>query len=122
MTKEFFHLIVQKLFDPDYGMFTLNEENMTYWFNIASMENIANYQLIGLVSFLETIIYENYLQLFYVLCFMFFFLFFVFCFFLTERPKILGLAIYNGVILDIHFPPVIYKQLLRGGKTDLNLV
>lgn len=24
---------------------------------------------------------------------------------------VLGLAIYNGVILDVHFPPVIYKKL-----------
>jgi ubiquitin-protein ligase E3 A len=26
--------------------------------------------------------------------------------------KLLGLAIYNSVILDIHFPLVIYKKLL----------
>ena len=25
---------------------------------------------------------------------------------------ILGLAIYNGVILDVHFPMVIYKKLM----------
>ena len=28
--------------------------------------------------------------------------------------SVLGLAIYNGVILDLHFPPVVYKKLLGG--------
>jgi hypothetical protein len=28
--------------------------------------------------------------------------------------SVLGLAIYNGVILDLHFPPVVYKKLLKG--------
>ena len=31
---------------------------------------------------------------------------------------LLGIAIYNGIILDLHFPPVIYKKL-QGGKADL---
>ena len=31
---------------------------------------------------------------------------------------LLGLAIYNGVILDVRFPPVIYKKL-QGEKLDL---
>lgn len=28
--------------------------------------------------------------------------------------RIIGLAVYNGVILDIHFPPVFYKKLIPG--------
>jgi len=37
---------------------------------------------------------------------------------------ILGAAIYNGVILDIHFPPVVYKKLLNYKPTlqDLLLI
>lgn len=31
---------------------------------------------------------------------------------------LLGIAIYNGIILDLHFPPVIYKKL-QGYKIDL---
>ena len=27
---------------------------------------------------------------------------------------ILGLAIYNGVILDVHFPLIVYKKLISG--------
>ena len=34
--------------------------------------------------------------------------------------SVLGLAIYNGVILDLHFPPVVYKKLLAG-KPDLQV-
>ena len=32
---------------------------------------------------------------------------------------LLGIAIYNGIILDLHFPPVIYKKL-QGGKVILS--
>lgn len=34
---------------------------------------------------------------------------------------VLGLAIYNGVILDVHFPLVVYRKLLgkRGTFKDL---
>lgn len=32
---------------------------------------------------------------------------------------LLGLAIYNGIILDVHFPLVIYKKL-QGEKLDLH--
>ena len=31
--------------------------------------------------------------------------------------SVLGLAIYNGVILDLHLPPVVYKKLLNGKPT-----
>lgn len=34
--------------------------------------------------------------------------------------SVLGLAIYNGVILDVHFPPVLYKKLLAG-KPDFQV-
>lgn len=34
--------------------------------------------------------------------------------------SVLGLAIYNGVILDLHFPPVVYKKLLNG-KPDFQV-
>ena len=34
---------------------------------------------------------------------------------------VLGLAIYNNVILDVHFPMVVYRKLMgkRGGFNDL---
>ena len=35
--------------------------------------------------------------------------------------SVLGLAIYNGVILDLHFPPIVYKKLL-GGKPNFQVI
>lgn len=38
--------------------------------------------------------------------------------------KVLGLAVYNAVILDLHFPSIIYKKLLgaKGTLDDLNQI
>ncbi|XP_063233453.1 ubiquitin-protein ligase E3A [Bacillus rossius redtenbacheri] len=73
VSKEFFQLIVEEIFNPDYGMFTVQEEMQTVWFNPTSFESNAQFTLIGIV---------------------------------------IGLAIYNNIILDIHFPMVVYKKLL----------
>lgn len=72
VSKEFFQLIVEQIFNPDYAMFCLNGETQTFWFNPNCFENDAQFTLVGIV---------------------------------------LGLAIYNNVILDVHFPPVMYKKL-----------
>ncbi|KAL4089713.1 hypothetical protein QTP88_024689 [Uroleucon formosanum] len=76
VSKEFFHLIVEELFNPDYGMFVImnsDSGNPTYWFNSFSFETAAQYSLIGLI---------------------------------------VGLAIYNNVILNINLPMVVYRKLL----------
>ncbi|XP_003737624.1 ubiquitin-protein ligase E3A [Galendromus occidentalis] len=82
VSKEFFQLIVEQLFNIDYGMFTVDEETQSYWFNQNSFENDAQFSLIGII---------------------------------------LGLAIYNNVILDIRFPMVVYRKLfgVRGTYRDL---
>ncbi|CAG5134325.1 unnamed protein product, partial [Candidula unifasciata] len=82
VSKEFFQLIVEELFNPDIGMFTYNEESHHYWFNSLSFENDAQFTLIGIL---------------------------------------LGLAIYNSCILDIHFPMVVYRKLMgkKGTFRDL---
>ncbi|EDO40462.1 predicted protein [Nematostella vectensis] len=72
VSKEFFQLIVEQIFNPDYGMFTYDEATRICWFNPTSFESDAQFCLIGLV---------------------------------------LGLAIYNNIILDIHFPMVVYRKL-----------
>jgi ubiquitin-protein ligase E3 A len=74
VSKEFFQLIVEEIFNPDYGMFITNEETRTCWFNSFSFENEAQFTLIGIV---------------------------------------LGLAIYNSVILALNFPMVVYKKLMN---------
>lgn len=82
VSKEFFQLVVEEIFNPDYGMFTLQEETQTTWFNPTSFESDAQFTLIGVV---------------------------------------LGLAIYNNVILDVRFPMVVYRKLLgrKGSFADL---
>ncbi|XP_042892379.1 ubiquitin-protein ligase E3A-like isoform X1 [Penaeus japonicus] len=72
VSKEFFQLIVEQIFNPDYAMFCRNNETRTFWFNPNCFESDAQFTLVGIV---------------------------------------LGLAIYNNVILDVHFPPVMYKKL-----------
>lgn len=73
VTKEFFQLLIEQLFNPNYGMFTYNENTHVFWFDRRSLESNLQFELIGVV---------------------------------------LGLAIYNGVILDVHFPLAVYKKLL----------
>ncbi|XP_015119706.1 ubiquitin-protein ligase E3A [Diachasma alloeum] len=82
VSKEFFQLVVEEIFNPDYGMFTTQEETQTTWFNPTSFESDAQFTLIGVV---------------------------------------LGLAIYNNVILDVRFPMVVYRKLLgrKGSFADL---
>lgn len=74
VSKEFFQLIVEEIFNPDFGMFITNEETGTNWFNSFSFENEAQFTLIGIV---------------------------------------LGLAIYNNVILPVSFPMVVYRKLMN---------
>jgi hypothetical protein len=71
--KEFFELLVEKLYDPNYAMFNYNSNNKTYWFNPGSFESNLQYEMFG---------------------------------------ALLGMAIYNQVILSIRFPPVVYEKLL----------
>ncbi|XP_015513298.1 ubiquitin-protein ligase E3A isoform X1 [Neodiprion pinetum] len=82
VSKEFFQLVVEEIFNPDYGMFTLQDDTQTTWFNPTSFESDAQFTLIGVV---------------------------------------LGLAIYNNVILDVRFPMVVYRKLLgrKGAFADL---
>lgn len=50
--KEFFQLIIRDLFDPKYGMFTMNEESRLYWFTpnpSQNGENTSEFKLAGLL-------------------------------------------------------------------------
>ncbi|XP_045203681.2 ubiquitin-protein ligase E3A-like isoform X2 [Mercenaria mercenaria] len=82
VSKEFFQLIVEEIFNIDFGMFTYNSETRQFWFNSMSFENDAQFTLIGIV---------------------------------------LGLAIYNSTIVDVHFPSVVYRKLVgkKGTFQDL---
>lgn len=82
VSKEFFQLIVEEIFNPDYGMFVHNVDSRNVWFNSLSFENEAQFTLIGIV---------------------------------------LGLAIYNSIILPVNFPMVVYRKLMgmKGSFRDL---
>ncbi|XP_065079468.1 ubiquitin-protein ligase E3A [Ochlerotatus camptorhynchus] len=82
VSKEFFQLIIEEIFNPDYGMFINIEDTNTVWFNSTSFENEAQFTLIGIV---------------------------------------LGLAIYNNIILAVNFPMVVYRKLMgmKGSYVDL---
>ncbi|XP_008291550.1 ubiquitin-protein ligase E3A-like [Stegastes partitus] len=82
VSKEFFQLVLEEIFNPDIGMFTYDDETKLFWFNSSSLENEAQYTLIGIV---------------------------------------LGLAIYNNCILDVHFPMVVYRKLMGKKGTYLDL-
>ncbi|KAI8907246.1 hypothetical protein EDD86DRAFT_227847 [Gorgonomyces haynaldii] len=73
--KEFFQLVISKIFHSDYGMFSTTESGTVSWFAncVVDKDLLREYKLLGLLF---------------------------------------GLAIYNGVILDIRFPVVLYKKLL----------
>lgn len=82
VSKEFFQLVVEEIFNPDIGMFTYDEATRLFWFNPCSFETEGQFTLIGIV---------------------------------------LGLAIYNNCILDVHFPMVVYRKLMgkKGTFCDL---
>lgn len=71
--KEFFMLLIRKLFDPNYTMFSYHEESRMLWFNGNTYEANVKFELIGIL---------------------------------------MGIAIYNQNILDLHLPIACYKKLL----------
>lgn len=80
--KEFFQLLVQELYNEDFGMFERIDESRNFWFNKNSFEVNLQFELFGIV---------------------------------------LGLAIYNQVILDVRFPMAVYKKLMLGSRVSLGL-
>ncbi|XP_029356610.1 ubiquitin-protein ligase E3A isoform X1 [Echeneis naucrates] len=82
VSKEFFQLVLEEIFNLDIGMFTYDNDTKLFWFNSSSLETEAQYTLIGIV---------------------------------------LGLAIYNNCILDVHFPMVVYRKLMGKKGTFLDL-
>lgn len=82
VSKEFFQLVIEEIFNPDYAMFMYQNDTQTAWFNPSCFENDAQFTLVGIV---------------------------------------LGLAIYNNIILPVNFPMVVYRKLMgkRGSFEDL---
>lgn len=75
VSREYFQLLTEQLFSPDYGMFVLIK-NKYYWFNSLSQD-------LGV----GTILFKT-------------------------LGTIVALAVYNGIILTIRFPLLLYKKIL----------
>ena len=73
VTKEFFQLLSQELFDVSTGMWSTCYGDRVTWFNGDCTWNFDGYYLVGIL---------------------------------------VGLALYNSVLLDVHFPPAVYRKLL----------
>ena len=74
LTKEWFQLLIRKIFEPDYGMFVYHPHSRCYWFTVENSGNLLEeYKLIGVL---------------------------------------MGLAVYNSIILDLHLPAICYRKLL----------
>ena len=71
--KEFFLLLRQELFHPQFGMFYEHPESRLLCFSTPFYQDLAFYKLVGVT---------------------------------------LGLAIYNGVLFNLHAPLALYKKLL----------
>ncbi|KAJ3321208.1 hypothetical protein HDV06_004551 [Boothiomyces sp. JEL0866] len=72
--KEFFQILIEKLMDPDYGMFEYNIDTRQSWINRNSLESSLQFELVGIV---------------------------------------IGLALYNGVMVRVSFPKLMYKKLVK---------
>lgn len=79
VSKELFQLLLDEIFDADFGMFETSKESRRCWFRAQpgfaeAAELQAEFFLVGLV---------------------------------------LGLAVHNGQILDLRFPPALFRMLLN---------
>ncbi|XP_077992332.1 putative E3 ubiquitin-protein ligase HECTD2 [Glandiceps talaboti] len=81
LTKEWFLLLLRKIFREEYGMFSYDHKSRCFWFNSACTDCNQEFNLVGVL---------------------------------------MGLAVYNSIILDIHFPPVTYKKLLSPAVVPYN--
>ncbi|XP_002738170.1 putative E3 ubiquitin-protein ligase HECTD2 [Saccoglossus kowalevskii] len=81
LTKEWFLLLLRKIFRQEYGMFSYDHKSHCFWFNHACTDSMQEFNLVGVL---------------------------------------MGLAVYNSIILDIHFPLATYKKLLSPAVVPYN--
>ncbi|CAG2066369.1 unnamed protein product, partial [Timema podura] len=89
LTKEWFLLLIRQIFHPDYGMFVYHPNSRCYWFSTDQEGNLREYNLIACKSYDDSLPSV-----------------------LVSSGVLMGLAVYNSIILDLHFPSVCYRKLL----------
>lgn len=47
--QEFFQLLMRELFDPNYGMFRLDEDTQMYWFRASQIDLSMEFELVGIM-------------------------------------------------------------------------
>ncbi|KAF9196588.1 hypothetical protein BGZ50_009103 [Haplosporangium sp. Z 11] len=86
VTKEFFQIMVEKVFDSQFGLFKELEEGRCWWFE-GVLDGSSHVELSKKEARIRLIEYEL-------------------------VGILVGLALYNGVILGVRFPSVVYRKLL----------
>ena len=83
LKKECLLLACDSLFDPSYGMFVWSEETRSFWFNAHCMASGAHDSEEEMLSEYELL------------------------------GNVIGIALLNNVLLNLAFPPVVYRKLLQ---------
>lgn len=87
VTKEFFQLMVEKVFDPQFGLFRELQDGSRAWWFEGCLDGSSHVELSPQEVQIRLIEYEL-------------------------VGILVGLALYNGVILGVRFPSVVYRKLL----------
>ncbi|XP_059470269.1 probable E3 ubiquitin-protein ligase HECTD2 [Neocloeon triangulifer] len=94
LTKEWFLLLVRQIFEPDYGMFVYHRHSHSYWFSTEdTMDMNEDQYAVGNISE-EDLAQAPGLREYHLI------------------GVLMGLAVYNSTILDLHLPAVCYRKLL----------
>jgi hypothetical protein len=101
LQKEFFQLAIREILHPKYGMFLLNEDTNCYWFHPSQFSSVS-FTTPSMDKDQDPVSLDEYRLI----------------------GKLIGLAVYNNIILDLRFPLVIFKRLLGAnvGFEDLKQV
>ncbi|KAG0325772.1 hypothetical protein BG004_003118, partial [Podila humilis] len=87
VTKEFFQLMVEKVFDPQFGLFRELQDGSRAWWFEGCLDGSSQVEMSPQEVQIRLIEYEL-------------------------VGILVGLALYNGVILGVRFPSVVYRKLL----------
>jgi len=89
LTKEWFQLLIRKIFEPDYGMFVYRDHSRCYWFSVAEhTDDIEGSEVVHNGRNKKP---SNLLKEYNLI------------------GVLMGLAVYNSIILDLHLPSICYR-------------
>ena len=89
LTKEWFQLLIKQIFDAEYGMFVYHTHSRYSSLSVAPGLNLPLCR-----CYWFSMIQEGNLREYNLI------------------GVLMGLAVYNSIILDLHFPSICYRKLL----------